>query len=147
MFDTVISFLRSQRGLSRCQRWPWGSFIQPFGLAETATPAGRKGFTKLSVSSIALYQMPSDFLVVPLADEGPSLMWCAHAQMHAQAQTYWKKGVYLEASLNCIISDCDEIHSAPQFGYSQFIHFIRFCLTHCTGEDTYMHKWSDTQGQ
>lgn len=92
-FDIQISSCRSQRDLLKCQRWPWGNFIQPFGLGETVTPAGRKGFIKLSVSLIVLYQMPSDCLVVPSADKWTALIWYAYtnAQMHAQTQT--KKGM------------------------------------------------------
>lgn len=79
-----VSVCRSQRGLSRCQRWLWGSFTQPFGLGETATPAGKKGYIKLFVSWTVLYQMPSDCLVVLSADVRTAFIWNLYpnARMH-----------------------------------------------------------------
>lgn len=84
-----IAARRSQRGSSRCPRWPCGSFTQPFGLGETATPAGKRGFIKSFVSLTVLYQMPSDCLVVPSADAHTTgtripLIDDPNAQTHAQ---------------------------------------------------------------
>lgn len=78
-FSLAIS--RSRKGLSKCLRWPWGSFTQPFGQAETATPAGRKEYTKLSVSLTVVYQMPSDCLVVQSANYNHGLVFFLNTAM------------------------------------------------------------------
>lgn len=65
VFPLIVRF---RRGSSRCPRSLSGSSTPPSGLEETATPAGRKGFTKSFANWIARSRMPFDSLVALLAD-------------------------------------------------------------------------------
>lgn len=82
---------RFQRGLSRSPRSLSGSSTPPSGPGETATPAGRRGYTKLSVNSTVRSRMPSDSRVVLLADVTRPL-WLVAFKMHAW-KSNWKKGI------------------------------------------------------
>lgn len=106
-FDIQICVCRFLRDLSRCQRWLWGSFTQPFGLGETATPAGRKAFIKLSVNLTVLYQTPSDCLAVLLADSRTTFIWYMYTSACTNTNLL-KEGKLIHTSAN-YESCCEEI--------------------------------------